>query len=75
MNTVYVATAGDTSEVLAVFTSLDLVHHSHEFSNHKRTDIESWDHQELYSTVHYKDGTSCTVNIQRCTVFDQVEHL
>jgi hypothetical protein len=60
---VYVATTGDTGEILGAFISLGLLWKSHEFSNHDR-EVERYEHGRNCSTVHYKDGTFSRVNIE-----------
>lgn len=70
---IYLAIAGDTGEVLAAYNRLDLIHESHEFSNHKRTDIDRWEHTDDSSTVFYKDGSSFRVNIQAVHLHNEVD--
>jgi hypothetical protein len=71
---VYVATTGDAGEVLGAFITLELLWKSHEFSNHNM-EVERYEHGPDCSTVHYKDGTFCRVNIEIVTLHRAVTHL
>jgi hypothetical protein len=71
---VYVATTGDTGEVLGAFISLALLWKSHEFSNHNR-EVDRYEHDPDCSTVHYKGGTFSRVNIEIVTLHRAVTQL
>jgi hypothetical protein len=72
---VYIA-RDEKGTILGVFTTLQLLHQSHEFSNHARLDkIESFSHGHTMSIATLKDGTEDVVNIELHPVYDTVEHL
>jgi hypothetical protein len=71
---IYVATTGDTGEILGAFISLALLWKSHEFSDHS-WEVERYEHTADCSTAYYKGGTFCRVNIEIVTLHRAVTNL